>query len=176
MAGNDSRVQAYKRLLRETAKQLGEKTTSEIVKHVTGLKMCRENLMVQMLQGQRVDPADWTKLDAALRSYLPAGAPLSVTLNIVDAEPWQSPPDPEPTPPPAPPPTDTKPSSPSEPSNVIPLKRIAEQERADMERACAPPIKRANEPWRSHVGPVGDPGFCNPFSTFSEPSPYRRGG
>jgi hypothetical protein len=162
----DSRVATYKRLLRETAKQLGEKTDTEVVRHVATLRMARENLQVQLLRGERIDPADLIKLDAALKQYLPQGKPLEVTINIVDRKPGQSspePPDPPPTPPTSPPPSD-KPSS-SEPSNVVPLPlRSAAEDREAILQATRPPLQ-TSQPWRSYVGPVGDPyGGSNPFS------------
>jgi hypothetical protein len=163
-----SRVDLYKKLLRQVAKQLGEKTTADIVKHVATLKLMRENIQIRLLAGERVDPGDVVKIDECLKRYLPDRAPLKVEVEFIDSLPSEPTPDPPPPePPPAPPPTDTKPSSPSEPSNVVPL-RPAEDREAVL-RACAPPLKRGNEPWRGHVGPVGDPyGSVNPFGTFGD--------
>jgi hypothetical protein len=156
-----SRAELYKKLLKQVARELGEKTTADIVKHVATIKLMRENIQIRLLAGERVDPADVVKIDECLKRYLPAGKPLKVEVEFVGPEPSSTPP--SPTPPPALPPTDTKPSSPSEPSNVIPLKRSAEEEREAVLRACRPPLQ-TSQPWRAHVGPVGDPyGGGNPF-------------
>jgi hypothetical protein len=149
--------------------------------------MLRENLTAQMLRGERIDPNDLIKLDEALKRYLPQGKPLKVEVEFIDSlpsEPSPTPPGPPPSPP-TPPngggnlaQAETSPAPTA--SNVVPLKRSAAEERAHMERACAPPIKRGNEVWRAHVGPYGsDPygGACDPFGTYGPipnfGSPYR---
>jgi hypothetical protein len=186
----DSRVATYKRLLRETAKQLGEKTDTEVVRHVATLRMARENLQVQLLRGERIDPNDLIKLDAALKQYLPQGKPIELTVHFVDKHGTRMdglpPPDltPPPTPPTSPPPSD-KPSAETSaplPDNVVPLKRTAAEERALQLERCAPPIKRENEPWRGHIQPnlgAGAPGYCDPFGTYGDvpnfSAPYRGG-
>jgi hypothetical protein len=154
-----SRIDLYKKLLKQVAKELGEKTTAEIVKHVATLRLMRENLQIRLLAGERVDPGDIVKLDDALRHYLPQGKPIEVSVAFVDGlEPF---PDPPPNPPPAsppsaPPPVDTKPSEPAAPaaSNVVPLPRREVGSIHDMPGA---PLKRLQgaEPWRRWVGPYG---------------------
>jgi hypothetical protein len=148
---------------------------SEVVKHLSTIKLMRENLQIRLLAGERVDPLDVVKIDECLKRYLPQGKPIEVNVQFVDSLPTPdtpSPTPPMPTPPTSPPPTtETSPA----PSNVVPL-RPAEDREAVL-RATRPPLQ-TSQPWRSYVGPVGDPyGGSNPFSApgpipnFS--SPYR---
>jgi hypothetical protein len=125
----NSRTKRYQRLLRQVARELDEKPTTEIVKHVATLRLMRESLQIRLLAGERVDPSDVLKLDEALKQYLPQGKPITVHVEIVDSSPHEPlPPPPPPDPPPsAPPPTDTKPSPPAPlpaaASNVVELPR-----------------------------------------------------
>jgi hypothetical protein len=93
-----SRVELWKKLLKQTAKQLGEKPTAEIVKHLATLRLMRENLQIRLLAGERVDPTDILKLDEALAKFLPQGKPIEVTLNIVESDPAPDTPSPTPSP------------------------------------------------------------------------------
>jgi hypothetical protein len=165
-----SRAELYKKLLKQVARELGEKTTADIVKHVATIKLMRENIQIRLLAGERVDPADVVKIDECLKRYLPAGKPISVQIEVLprlNPEPDQ----PSPSTPPDgggnPVPAETSPAP--LPDNVVPLKRTAEQECALQEERCAPPIKRGNEPWRGHIQPnlgAGAPGHSDPFGTY----------
>jgi hypothetical protein len=101
----NSRAQRYLRLLREVGRELNEKPTSEMVKHVATLRLMRENLQIRLLAGERINPADVLALDAALKQYLPQGKPIKVEIEIVDSVPQRDPPPPPPDPPAAPAPT-----------------------------------------------------------------------
>jgi hypothetical protein len=145
----NSRAKRYQRLLRQVARELDEKPNTEMVKHVSTLRLMRENLQIRLLEGHHVDPGDILKIDEALKQYLPQGKPLSVRLDIVEGVSicpkcgWKGktadlPPPPDPEPPPAP----TQPPSPERadeaasadappsasapaagPSNVVPMPR-----------------------------------------------------
>ena len=127
MTNNDKRVSEYKRLLKETAKQLGESTDSEVCRHVASFKVLRANLLAKMLLGETVDPGHLIEIDRVLKQYLPQGKPIKVEIEIVHGKgPALPPPDPpSPLPTPTPLPTDTKPSAPQAPvtENVVPLRR-----------------------------------------------------
>jgi hypothetical protein len=162
-----SRTDLYKKLLKQVAKELGEKTAADIVKHVATLKLMRENIQIRLLAGERVDPLDVLKLDECLKRYLPQGKPVTVTVRFVDGdEPLpDAPPPSSPSPPPSPPsgPTPETTSAPSAPAgNVVPLRPVG-----SIHDQPGVPLKRLqNEPWRQFVGPVGDPyGSVNPFGT-----------
>jgi hypothetical protein len=148
------------------------------------LAVAHDNITARLASGADVSVDNLLKVDSAMqeiKASLPQ-PPLKVTVEYVDSSPSSpTPPTPTPptSPPPAPPPSPPRlsdnraaPSAPSEQSNVIPLKRTPEEEREHMLRGCAPPLKRQNEPWRGHVGPVHDPyGSVNPFGTYGDPIP-----
>ena len=79
----NSRAKRYQRLLRQVARELDEKPNSEVVKHVSTFRLLRENLLIRLLAGERLDPADILKVDEALKQYLPQGKPLAVKVEIV---------------------------------------------------------------------------------------------
>jgi len=179
-----SRVELYKTLRKQVAKELGEKPNTEIVKHVATLRLMRENLQIRLLAGERVDPLDVLKLDEALKKYLPQGAPLEVNVRFVDGD-DPAPDTPPPTPAPSPPtPADTKPPAPSAPTgNVVPIRR----DPGSIHDQPGVPLKRLqNEPWRGHVLPNLGGGYSgsSPFSAGPMPnfeqhhpllSPYEKG-
>lgn len=193
---SSSRTELYKKLLRQVAKELDEKPSAEIVKHVATLRLMRKNLQIRLLTGERIDPGDIVKLDEALRHYLPAGKPIKVDINIVPSvgpapdTPSPSSPPPDPSPPSTPPPTETGPPAPSAApaSNVVPLRKPG----GSINDPCPvtgqmPPLKRlqGDDSWRGHVlpniggsysggnpfgaGPAPDWSACHPL-----PSPYER--
>jgi len=77
------RVQLYKRMLREVAKELGEALSADFVKHVATMRMLRENMQIRLLAGERVDPKDIITIDEALKHYLPQGRPHTLEIQIV---------------------------------------------------------------------------------------------
>jgi hypothetical protein len=186
------RADVYKKLLRDVAKELGEATSAEIVKHVAALRMMRESLQTQILLGERINPNDLIALDAALSKYLPQRKPISVTVELVDSLPHEPPPTPpQPPTPPTPPPTDTE-AKPA--TNVVQLPvpvRVAADPMSPMSVVAAgapggsihdyspqlgaPPLKRnQNAAWQSFVGPVGSQfGVSSPFSVAGEMNPQR---
>jgi hypothetical protein len=175
-----SRVQAFKKLLRQTARELGESRNSGIVRHVAMLKLAEENALIRMLNGEKVDPAEAVKLHEAIRQFLPQGKPITVNVEFVNGdEPFDPPPSPAPTPPTSP--TETKPSAPSVPAaNVVQLRPVGSIHDMVMPSGEVPPLKRyQNAPWRGHVGPVGGDPYgtaSNPFSAGPMPNfsaPYR---
>jgi outer membrane biosynthesis protein TonB len=165
------RFELYQSLLASAAAQLGCETTAEKAKDLACIRMMRESITLNLIAGRNVDPSQLRWLIEELAKFAPPEPPIKVEIEIVDPDPPKPPPDtPTPTPPAPPPTSDDRGSNttskPSEPSNVIPLKRTPEEEREHVLRACAPPLKRQNEPWRGHVGPVHDPyGGVNPFGT-----------
>jgi len=125
---------AFRKLLRTTAREIGQPVDSLATRHVVLLKLCRRNIEIRLVKGERIDPADVVRLDDAMRSYLPSGEPpIKVEIAIVgqDGVPISELPrelEPEPTPPSPPtrpdPPTETKPSCPVPAvSNVVELPR-----------------------------------------------------
>jgi hypothetical protein len=80
----NSRAKRYQTLLRQVARELDEKPNSEVVKHVSTFRLLRENQLIRLLAGERVDPADILKVDEALKQYLPQGKPLSVKVVFVN--------------------------------------------------------------------------------------------
>jgi hypothetical protein len=153
----NSRTRRYQRLLRQVARELDEKATAEVVKHVSTLRLMRENLMIRLLAGERVDPGDVVKLDEALKQYLPQGKPITVTLEIVHPSPPSEPPPPDPSPS-TPPPTGDAPSTPSAPaaSNVVALPRRNPGSIHDAVLPDGTPARMArSELWR--YGAASDP-------------------
>jgi hypothetical protein len=156
-----SRIDLWKKLARETAKTLGERRDSEIVKHIVSLKMLAENLRVRILGGEVVDPVIVLRLDEALRRYLPAGKPLSVQIEVVGGSnpapdtPSPMPPSPraDPSPPPLPEqPSENNASAPppaaaATPSNIVPIRKTADELHFQASTAVLPsgerpPLKR----------------------------------
>ena len=132
----NSRADKYRKTIRATAKQLGVPPSSELARHVSLLKMMREQIEIRLIDGRGdPDPDSLLKLDATLRQYLPFAEPAGVQLVIkaarlchrckaeLEAEP----------PPPLPP---VPPSVAAEGSdNVTPPKPDAPRPRPSFERA-----------------------------------------
>jgi hypothetical protein len=133
----NSRADKYRKTIRATAKQLGVPPSSELARHVSLLKMMREQIEIRLIDGRGdPDPDSLLKLDATLRQYLPFAEPAGVQLVIkaarlchrckaeLEAEP-------------APPPPPVPPSVAAEGSaNVItPPKPDAPKPRPSLERA-----------------------------------------
>ena len=79
----NSRAAKYKRIIRTTAKQLGVPPSSELVRHVSLLKMAREQMEIRLIDGRGdLDPNHLLRIDDALRQYLPAAEPAGVQLVI----------------------------------------------------------------------------------------------
>jgi hypothetical protein len=77
-----SNVERYKQLCREVSKQLGVKPDDPRVPHVASLHLGRESLMAQLIAGQDdVDPTALLRFDEALRQYMPATAPIQISLS-----------------------------------------------------------------------------------------------
>jgi hypothetical protein len=77
----ETNVERYRQLERETARQLGVKATDDLVQHVATLRLGREALAAKMITGDdTANPSDLLKFDEALRAYMPAAKPVSVTL------------------------------------------------------------------------------------------------
>jgi len=79
----NSRVDKYRKTIRATAKQLGVPPSSELARHVSLLKMMREQIEIRLIDGRGdPDPDSLLKLDAALHQYMPTGEPAGVQLTI----------------------------------------------------------------------------------------------
>jgi hypothetical protein len=76
------RAVRYRTLVRDAAKQLGVKPSSERAKHVATLRFARETFADRLVAGRDVNPDHLLKLDEALKAYLPeaTSAPPSDTL------------------------------------------------------------------------------------------------
>jgi hypothetical protein len=170
-----------RRARKAAAKELKLPLSSWQVRRFALLAVAHDNITARLASGADVSVDNLLKIDAAMeeiKASLPK-PPLKVTVEYIGDAPEPPPEAPPPSPPPAPPLSPPRssdnraaPSAPSEQSNVIPLKRTPEEEREHMLRACAPPLKRQNEPWRGDVGPVHDPyGSVNPFGTYGDPIP-----
>src|SRR5262249_7315767 len=59
------------------------KPDSELCRHVGTLRLMRENLQSKLLLGERVDPDDIRKLDAALKAYMPKREAPEISVHIV---------------------------------------------------------------------------------------------
>ena len=79
----NSRADKYRKTIRATAKQLGVPPSSELARHVSLLKMMREQIEIRLIDGRGdPDPDSLLKLDAALRQYMPTGEPAGVQFTI----------------------------------------------------------------------------------------------
>jgi len=79
----NSRADKYRKTIRATAKQLGVPPSSELARHVSLLKMMREQIEIRLIDGRGdLDPHSLLKLDAALRQYLPVAEPARAKLVI----------------------------------------------------------------------------------------------
>jgi hypothetical protein len=82
----NSRAAKYKRTIRATARQLGVPPSSELARHVSLLKMAREQMEIRLIEGRGdLDPNHLLRIDDALRQYLPAAEPAGVQLTIQTA-------------------------------------------------------------------------------------------
>jgi hypothetical protein len=73
-----------KRIIREVCADLGCKPDDELCRHVSTLRLMRENMQARLVVGERVDPSDLLAVDAALKAYLPQGKPATIEVKIVD--------------------------------------------------------------------------------------------
>jgi len=74
----NSRADKYRKTIRATAKQLGVPPSSELARHVSLLKMMREQIEIRLIDGRGdLDPHSLLKLDAALRHTCPPPNPLA---------------------------------------------------------------------------------------------------
>ena len=73
----------YRRIVKEVCADLGCEPDDEICRHVAVLRVMRENMQGKLLLGERVDPGDLLAVDAALKQYLPAGKPATISVQIV---------------------------------------------------------------------------------------------
>src|SRR6516164_4879176 len=72
-----------KRIEKEVCADLACQPDDELCRHVTTLRLMRENMQAKLVVGERVDPDDLLKIDAALKAYLPQGKPATITVQIV---------------------------------------------------------------------------------------------
>jgi hypothetical protein len=77
-------VNRYKAILSEVATDLEIEADSELCKHVAALRLMRENIQARLLRGERVDPDDLLKIDAALKQYLPERKAPQITVRFVE--------------------------------------------------------------------------------------------
>jgi hypothetical protein len=77
-----ARAVRYRTLVKEAAKQLRCKPSSELAKHVGTLRLARETFAERLIGGRDVDPGSLLKLDHALKVYMPADGPPAVQLTI----------------------------------------------------------------------------------------------
>jgi hypothetical protein len=78
-------VNRYKVILKEVAADLEIEADSELCRHVGALRLMRENIQARLLRGERVDPDDLLKIDAALKQYLPERKALQVAVRFSEA-------------------------------------------------------------------------------------------
>jgi hypothetical protein len=87
MEANMTRVGQYRRILKETARALGVKQSSEAAQTAATLKMSalvmREAVQMKLLSGQLVNPDALVELEATLRELIPAAVDRSVSVTIV---------------------------------------------------------------------------------------------
>src|SRR6516165_4044021 len=62
-----------RRIEKEVCRDLDCKPDDEICRHVTTLRLMRENMQAKLVLGERVDPSDLLAVDAAIKQYLPQG-------------------------------------------------------------------------------------------------------
>jgi hypothetical protein len=77
-------AERLRRIEREVCRDLNLAPDDELCRHVTTLRLLRENLMARAVVGERVDPDDMLRIDAALKAYLPQGKPATIEVKIVD--------------------------------------------------------------------------------------------
>jgi hypothetical protein len=77
-----ARVTQYRQLVKEAAKQLRCKPTSELARHVATLRLARSTFTERLVAGRDIDSAALLRIDEALRQYMPTGEPAGVQFTI----------------------------------------------------------------------------------------------
>jgi hypothetical protein len=72
-----------RRIEKEVCADLDCKPDDELCRHVTTLRLMRENMQAKLVLGERVDPDDLLAVDAALKQYLPQGKPATINVQVV---------------------------------------------------------------------------------------------
>jgi len=72
-----------RRIEKEVCRDLDCKPDDEICRHVTTLRLMRENMQAKLVLGERVDPSDLLAVDAAIKQYLPQGKPATISVQVV---------------------------------------------------------------------------------------------
>ena len=75
-------VAQYRQLVKEAAKQLRCKPTSELARHVATLRLARSTFAERLVTGRDIDPGALLRIDEALRQYMPTGEPAGVQFTI----------------------------------------------------------------------------------------------
>jgi hypothetical protein len=73
-----------RRIEREVCADLNVAPDDELCRHVSTLRLMRENMQAKLVVGERVDPDDLLRVDAALKAYLPQGKPATIEVKIID--------------------------------------------------------------------------------------------
>jgi hypothetical protein len=73
-----------RRIEREVCRDLDCSPDDELCRHVSTLRLMRENMQARLVVGERVDPGDLLAVDAALKQYLPAGKPATISVQVVE--------------------------------------------------------------------------------------------
>jgi hypothetical protein len=77
-----ARAVLYKKLLKQSAKELRCRTSDERAKNYAVLKLTRELISARLINGKDVDPSALRWLSEELEKYAPAAVPASVQLSI----------------------------------------------------------------------------------------------
>jgi hypothetical protein len=73
-----------RRIEQEVCRDLNLSPDDELCRHVSTLRLMRENMQAKLVLGERVDPDDLLRVDAALKAYLPQGKPATIEVKVVD--------------------------------------------------------------------------------------------
>jgi len=73
-----------KRIEKEVCADLECQPDDEICRHVSTLRLMRENMQAKLLVGERVAPDELLAVDAALKAYLPQGKPMTIAVQLVE--------------------------------------------------------------------------------------------
>jgi hypothetical protein len=71
-----------RRIVKEVCADLGCKPDDEIARHVSTLRLMRENMQAKLVVGEHVNPSDLLAVDSALKAYLPQGKPATIEVKI----------------------------------------------------------------------------------------------
>jgi hypothetical protein len=77
-----ARFAQYRQFLKEAAKQLRCKPTSELARHVATLRLARSTFAERLVAGRDIDPAALLRIDEALRQYMPTREPAGAQFTI----------------------------------------------------------------------------------------------